>query len=157
MEVGIFQGYLWRSSAGMSETRRASRTAGAPGPRPPGDQGLISTASLLSPVLFLASVMLQTATLVRELEGIQTDVLLQAFADRILVLVTQLGKVGSLVSILALRLGTQLILSLDSSHNPIHNASVATTSTRSVRAQRGPTPSPSTVPPTHTSAWECSI
>ncbi|KAI0707614.1 hypothetical protein C8Q76DRAFT_628244 [Earliella scabrosa] len=41
--------------------------------------------------------MLQTATLVRELEGKQTDVLLQAFADRILVLVTQLGKVGSLI------------------------------------------------------------
>ena len=42
--------------------------------------------------------MLQTANIARELEGIQTDVLLQAFADRIVVLVTQLGKVGSLVS-----------------------------------------------------------
>ena len=42
--------------------------------------------------------MLQTANIAREIEGVQTDVLLQAFADRILVLVTQLGKVGSLVS-----------------------------------------------------------
>lgn len=42
--------------------------------------------------------MLPNATLVKELEGVQTDVLLQAYADRILVLVTQLGKVGSLVS-----------------------------------------------------------
>ena len=42
--------------------------------------------------------MLQTANIGREIEGVQTDVLLQAFADRILVLVTQLGKVGSLVS-----------------------------------------------------------
>lgn len=43
--------------------------------------------------------MLQSATIVRELEGVSTDVLLQSFSDRILVLVTQLGKVGSLVSI----------------------------------------------------------
>ncbi|KAI1794606.1 hypothetical protein LXA43DRAFT_883499 [Ganoderma leucocontextum] len=41
--------------------------------------------------------MLQTANIARELEGVQTDVLLQAFADRIVVLVTQLGKVGSLI------------------------------------------------------------
>ncbi|TFK92311.1 hypothetical protein K466DRAFT_573158 [Polyporus arcularius HHB13444] len=41
--------------------------------------------------------MLQTANIAREIEGVQTDVLLQAFADRILVLVTQLGKVGSLI------------------------------------------------------------
>lgn len=42
--------------------------------------------------------MLQTANIAREIEGVQTDVLLQAFADRVLILVTQLGKVGSLVS-----------------------------------------------------------
>ncbi|KAI0723953.1 hypothetical protein C8T65DRAFT_628008 [Cerioporus squamosus] len=41
--------------------------------------------------------MLQTANIARQIEGVQTDVLLQAFADRILVLVTQLGKVGSLI------------------------------------------------------------
>ena len=41
--------------------------------------------------------MIQNATAVRELGGVQTDVLLQAFSDRIVVLVTQLGKVGSLV------------------------------------------------------------
>lgn len=41
--------------------------------------------------------MLQSATTARELEGVQTDLLIQAFADRVVVLVTQLGKVGSLV------------------------------------------------------------
>jgi proteasome assembly chaperone 3 len=37
----------------------------------------------------------------REIAGIHTDVLLQHFADRILVLVTQMGKVGCLVHILS--------------------------------------------------------
>ena len=46
---------------------------------------------------FLTTSMLQTAICTRILEGVQTDILLQAFADRIVVLVTQLGKVGSLV------------------------------------------------------------
>ncbi|KAI0636717.1 hypothetical protein C8Q77DRAFT_1094217 [Trametes polyzona] len=41
--------------------------------------------------------MLQTASLARELDGVPTEVLIQAFADRVLVLVTQLGKVGSLI------------------------------------------------------------
>ncbi|KAI8989686.1 hypothetical protein BD414DRAFT_521970 [Trametes punicea] len=41
--------------------------------------------------------MIQTANIARDLDGVQTDVLLQAFADRILVLVTQIGKVGSLI------------------------------------------------------------
>ncbi|KAI0362402.1 hypothetical protein OH77DRAFT_49873 [Trametes cingulata] len=41
--------------------------------------------------------MLQTSTLARSIDGVQTDVLVQAFADRVLVLVTQLGKVGSLI------------------------------------------------------------
>ena len=48
--------------------------------------------------------MLQTATIAREIDGVQTDVLIQAFADRILVLVTQLGKVGSLVRLVAAHL-----------------------------------------------------
>lgn len=34
-----------------------------------------------------------------ELEGVQTDVVIQAYADQILVLITQLGKVGNLVRI----------------------------------------------------------
>ena len=46
---------------------------------------------------FLTTSMLQTAVCTRILEGVQTDILLQAFADRVVVLVTQLGKVGSLV------------------------------------------------------------
>ncbi|KAK2466857.1 hypothetical protein APHAL10511_001115 [Amanita phalloides] len=37
------------------------------------------------------------ATQTRELEGISTTVVVQSFADRVLVLVTQLGKVGNLI------------------------------------------------------------
>lgn len=43
--------------------------------------------------------MIPPRQLSRELDGIQTDILVQTFADRILVLVTQLGKVGNLVDI----------------------------------------------------------
>lgn len=32
-----------------------------------------------------------------EIEGVPTEIMVQAFADRVLVLVTQLGKVGNLV------------------------------------------------------------
>ncbi|KAG1772773.1 hypothetical protein EDD22DRAFT_860008 [Suillus occidentalis] len=32
-----------------------------------------------------------------ELEGVHTDIMIQGFADRILVLVTQMGKVGNLI------------------------------------------------------------
>ncbi|KAH9951451.1 hypothetical protein B0H21DRAFT_719065 [Amylocystis lapponica] len=35
----------------------------------------------------------------REIDGVPTEVLLQAFADRILVLVTQVGKVGNLIQV----------------------------------------------------------
>ncbi|KAF7323043.1 hypothetical protein HMN09_00084200 [Mycena chlorophos] len=38
-----------------------------------------------------------TRQLNRELEGIPTEVLIQRFSDRVLVLVTQLGKVGNLI------------------------------------------------------------
>lgn len=41
--------------------------------------------------------MLPSAQISREIDGAQTEVLLQAFADRILVLVSQIGKVGNLV------------------------------------------------------------
>ncbi|TFY72666.1 hypothetical protein EVG20_g346 [Dentipellis fragilis] len=41
--------------------------------------------------------MLQTAHIERNINSIRTEVLLQVFADRILVLVTQLGKVGNLI------------------------------------------------------------
>ncbi|KAI0649215.1 hypothetical protein C8Q79DRAFT_949442 [Trametes meyenii] len=41
--------------------------------------------------------MLQSSTTTRIIDEVQTDVLIQAFADRVLVLVTQLGKVGSLI------------------------------------------------------------
>lgn len=49
--------------------------------------------------LHITKTMLQSSTIARTLDGVQTDVLIQTFADRIIVLVTQLGKVGSLVSI----------------------------------------------------------
>ncbi|KAI0928424.1 hypothetical protein AcW2_004437 [Taiwanofungus camphoratus] len=39
----------------------------------------------------------QTLQTFRHLDGIPTEVVLQSFADRVLVLVTQLGKVGNLV------------------------------------------------------------
>ncbi|KZT70142.1 hypothetical protein DAEQUDRAFT_709031 [Daedalea quercina L-15889] len=41
--------------------------------------------------------MLPSAITAKELCDVRTEVLLQAFADRILVLVTQLGKVGTLI------------------------------------------------------------
>ncbi|OCH92235.1 hypothetical protein OBBRIDRAFT_773709 [Obba rivulosa] len=41
--------------------------------------------------------MLSSSQTTRDLDGVPTDVLLQAFADRVLVLVTQLGKVGNLI------------------------------------------------------------
>lgn len=41
--------------------------------------------------------MLPSSQITRLLDGVSTDVLIQVFADRILVLITQLGKVGSLV------------------------------------------------------------
>lgn len=41
--------------------------------------------------------MLVTSQTTKDLDGVSTEVLLQVFADRVLVLVTQLGKVGNLV------------------------------------------------------------
>ncbi|KAF7294870.1 hypothetical protein MIND_01024900 [Mycena indigotica] len=38
-----------------------------------------------------------TRQLTRQLEGVQTEVVIQRFVDRVLVLVTQLGKVGNLI------------------------------------------------------------
>ncbi|GAA5950786.1 hypothetical protein JCM21900_002017 [Sporobolomyces salmonicolor] len=40
-----------------------------------------------------------TAQRVRIVNGIQTDVLVQSFADRILVLVTQLGRIGCMIQV----------------------------------------------------------
>lgn len=38
-----------------------------------------------------------TSQISRELNGHATDILVQRFADRVLILVTQLGKVGTMV------------------------------------------------------------
>jgi hypothetical protein len=45
----------------------------------------------------MASSLVASRQLSKDLEGIPTDVLVQKYADRVLVLVTQLGKVGNLV------------------------------------------------------------
>lgn len=41
--------------------------------------------------------MIQTKQLAREIEGVNTEVVIQRFADCTLLLITQLGKVGNLV------------------------------------------------------------
>ncbi|KAJ3537582.1 hypothetical protein NM688_g6663 [Phlebia brevispora] len=41
--------------------------------------------------------MLPTVQTTKEIDGVNTEVLIQNFADRVLVLVTQLGKVGNLI------------------------------------------------------------
>ena len=51
-----------------------------------------------------------TSQLAREIEGVKTEVVIQRFADRTLVLVTQLGKVGSLVRVFFVRLFVAYLL-----------------------------------------------
>lgn len=46
------------------------------------------------------SIMLPLQQTSRDLNGIPTQLMVQVFADRILVLVTQMGKVGTLVHLL---------------------------------------------------------
>lgn len=69
--------------------------------------------------------MLQNAQLARTINDVHTDVVLQAFADRIIVLVTQVGKVGNLVSSphLVRRPGRRHRVCLDSDR-PWYRASV---------------------------------
>jgi hypothetical protein len=60
-----------------------------------------------------------------ELEGVHTDIMVQGFADRILVLVTQMGKVGNLVHIQHLHLVQLLTKGVkDSSIYPIDDAAL---------------------------------
>ena len=49
--------------------------------------------------------MLTSRQISRNLNGIPTEVVIQAFADRILVLITQVGKVGTLVHLIHQRVG----------------------------------------------------
>lgn len=61
-----------------------------------------------------------------ELEGVPTDVVIQPFADQILVLITQLGKVGNLVRIQyqpACIMTDEHSGSVDTSHNARHSTS----------------------------------
>jgi proteasome assembly chaperone 3 len=45
----------------------------------------------------------------KDLDGKRTEVLLQTFADRILVLVTQMGKVGNLVHLIQHRISCKML------------------------------------------------
>ena len=44
--------------------------------------------------------MLTSRQISRNLNGVPTEIVMQAFADRILVLITQMGKVGTLVHLI---------------------------------------------------------
>ena len=49
-------------------------------------------------MLYLDTVMMQPVVLVeRDIESVHTQVIIQTFSDRVLVIVTQLQKVGTLV------------------------------------------------------------
>lgn len=92
----------------------------------------MSAAALLRTIsLPTTSTMLTTSQLTRELEGIKTDVVIQAFADQILVLVTQLGKVGSLVRLCMrfyyiLCVDSRSNLSVDTSNDAGYSSSTTT-------------------------------
>jgi hypothetical protein len=62
-------------------------------------------------------------TLSKEINGKQTEVLLQRFADRCLVLVTQMGKVGNLVLTIFHSSDNELNSKLDPSLHSCHSAS----------------------------------
>lgn len=49
--------------------------------------------------LSVSALTIMAATLQRDIAGQPTQIVLQTFADRILILVTQVGKVGNLVSV----------------------------------------------------------
>jgi hypothetical protein len=51
-------------------------------------------------LMFSQTIMLTSRQISRNLNGIPTEVVIQAFADRILVLITQVGKVGTLVHLI---------------------------------------------------------
>ena len=46
---------------------------------------------------FTSNIMLGIHSRLVDLEGVPTEIMVQAFADRVLILVTQMGKVGNLV------------------------------------------------------------
>ena len=62
----------------------------------------------------------QTYQLRRELRGVGTEIAIQTFDDRILVLVTQSGKVGCLVSRIALAISRKVVVSGDNAQDPTH-------------------------------------
>jgi hypothetical protein len=55
--------------------------------------------------------------IIKDIKGQQTELLMQQFADRMLILVTQMGKMGTLVSEHSQYAQMSLIFALDSSHN----------------------------------------
>lgn len=84
--------------------------------------------------------MLQTAHINRIVSENQTDVVLQVFADRIIILVTQLGKVGNLVRIYDLRISHsatthELKVLKDTSDDPFNHPSPTCATPRHVRSE----------------------
>ncbi|KIK49199.1 hypothetical protein CY34DRAFT_797138 [Suillus luteus UH-Slu-Lm8-n1] len=61
-----------------------------------------------------------------ELEGVHTDIMIQGFADRILVLVTQMGKVGNLIQA-SIPLTTPLLSAQEDSLFPVPSAAIQLT------------------------------
>jgi hypothetical protein len=55
--------------------------------------------------------------IIKDIKGQQTELLMQQFADRMLILVTQMGKIGTLVSEHSQYARMSLIFALDSSYN----------------------------------------
>ncbi len=67
----------------------------------------------------------------KDLNGINTEVVIQTFADRILVLVTQLGKVGNLVNPIESPNQSVFLKLQDSSLLAGYNAAITCARTRS--------------------------
>ena len=91
------------------------------------------------------------------INGIQTEVVLQPFADRILILITQLGKVGNLVrwrKLLTAKTNTDLCVK-DTSINTANSTPTGTTIPRHAGTQHLRTASPSTFDTIDDTAREC--
>ena len=90
------------------------------------------------------------------INGVHTEVVLQPFADRVLILITQLGKVGNLVrgrKLLTAQTNTDSCE--DTSIDTTNSTSTGTTIPRHGRAQRFHITSPSTINTTDAVAREC--
>ena len=57
------------------------------------------TPATITPLSDSSSFPIPTYTLTRTLDGVQTDLLIQSYEDRVFVMITQVGKMGFLVSV----------------------------------------------------------